>query len=45
MQEIKRGGSLNKLISRKENGLIKILIGIRRCRNSIPFLINRSREE
>lgn len=34
MQEIKRDGYLNKLISRKENGLIKILTGIRRCGKS-----------
>ena len=34
MKEIKRDSYLNKLISRKENGLIKILTGIRRCGKS-----------
>ena len=34
MEEIKRDVYLNKLISRKENGLIKIITGIRRCGKS-----------
>ena len=34
MREIKRDVYLNKLISRKENGLIKIITGIRRCGKS-----------
>ena len=34
MREIKRDIYLNKLISRKENGLIKIITGIRRCGKS-----------
>ena len=34
MKEIKRDVYLNKLISRRENGLIKIITGIRRCGKS-----------
>ena len=34
MKEIKRDIYLNKLISRKENSLIKIITGIRRCGKS-----------
>ena len=34
MKEIKRDIYLEKLISSKENGLIKILTGIRRCGKS-----------
>jgi uncharacterized protein len=34
MKEIKRDVYLNKLINRKENGLIKIITGIRRCGKS-----------
>ena len=34
MKEIKRDAYLNKLISRKENNLIKIITGIRRCGKS-----------
>lgn len=34
MQEIKRDVYLNQLIDRKENGLIKIITGIRRCGKS-----------
>ena len=34
MKEIKRDVYLNRLISRKENGLIKIITGIRRCGKS-----------
>lgn len=34
MKEIKRDVYLNKLIRRKENGLIKIITGIRRCGKS-----------
>lgn len=34
MKEIRRDVYLNKLISRKENGLIKIITGIRRCGKS-----------
>lgn len=34
MKEIKRDIYLDKLISRKENGLIKIITGIRRCGKS-----------
>lgn len=38
MKTIKRDIYLNKLISRKENGLIKIITGIRRCGKS--YLLN-----
>ena len=38
MQEIKRDKYLNKLIDRKENGLIKVVTGIRRCGKS--FLLD-----
>ena len=31
MKEIKRNIYLNKIINKKENGLIKIITGIRRC--------------
>ncbi len=34
MKEIKRDIYLNKLISRRENGLIKVITGIRRCGKS-----------
>ena len=34
MKEIKRNVYLNRLISRKENGLIKVITGIRRCGKS-----------
>lgn len=34
MQEIKRDLYLNKLINRRENGMIKIITGIRRCGKS-----------
>ncbi len=34
MKEIKRDVYLEKLINRKENGLIKIITGIRRCGKS-----------
>ena len=34
MKEIKRDIYLNRLISRKENGLIKVITGIRRCGKS-----------
>lgn len=34
MKEIKRDVYLEKLINRKENGLIKIVTGIRRCGKS-----------
>ncbi|MBP5303798.1 MAG: AAA family ATPase, partial [Clostridia bacterium] len=34
MNEIKRDIYLNKLVSRKENGLIKTITGIRRCGKS-----------
>ena len=34
MKEIKRDVYLNKLISRRENGLIKVITGIRRCGKS-----------
>ena len=34
MKEIKRDVYLNRLISRRENGLIKIVTGIRRCGKS-----------
>ena len=34
MQEIKRDRYLEKLINRRENGLIKIVTGIRRCGKS-----------
>ena len=38
MKEIKRDVYLNKLINRKENGLIKVVTGIRRCGKS--YLLN-----
>ncbi len=38
MREIKRDAYLQKLINRKENGLIKVLTGIRRCGKS--YLLN-----
>ncbi len=38
MKEIKRDIYLNRLINRKENGLIKIITGIRRCGKS--YLLN-----
>ena len=34
MKQIKRDVYLNRLISRKENGLIKVVTGIRRCGKS-----------
>ncbi len=34
MQSIKRDIYLQEIIDRKENGLIKIIIGVRRCDNS-----------
>ena len=34
MQNIRRDGYLNRLIDRKENGLIKVITGIRRCGKS-----------
>ena len=34
MREIKRDLYLNKLINRRENGMIKIITGIRRCGKS-----------
>ncbi len=34
MEEIKRNSYLNKLINRKENGMIKVITGIRRCGKS-----------
>ena len=34
MKEIKRDVYLNKLINKRENGLIKIITGIRRCGKS-----------
>lgn len=34
MKEIKRDLYLNKIINRRENGLIKIITGIRRCGKS-----------
>mgnify|MGYP003307681829 FL=1 len=34
MKIIERNDYLNKLISRKENGMIKVLTGIRRCGKS-----------
>ena len=34
MKEIKRDIYLNRLIDRKENGLIKVITGIRRCGKS-----------
>ena len=34
MKEIKRNIYLDRLISRKENGLIKVITGIRRCGKS-----------
>ena len=43
MKQIKRDVYLNRLISRKENGLIKVVTGIRRCGKSYlldPLFIN-----
>ena len=43
LKEIKRNTYLDKLISRRENGLIKIITGIRRCGKSFlldPLFIN-----
>ena len=34
MQEIKRDTYLQRLIDKKENGLIKVITGIRRCGKS-----------
>lgn len=34
MKEIARNGYLNKLINRRENGMIKVITGIRRCGKS-----------
>ena len=34
MQEIKRDAYLQRLIDKKENGLIKVITGIRRCGKS-----------
>ena len=34
MKEIKRDVYLNKIIEKRENGLIKIITGIRRCGKS-----------
>ena len=34
MKEIKREKYLNKIIDKKENGLIKVVTGIRRCGKS-----------
>ena len=34
MKEIKRDKYLNRLINKKENGLVKIVTGIRRCGKS-----------
>ena len=34
MKQIKRDNYLNQIIDRKENGLIKIITGIRRCGKS-----------
>ncbi len=34
MKPIKRERCLNELISKKENGLIKVVTGIRRCGKS-----------
>ncbi len=39
MKEIKRNVYLDKLINRKENGLIKIITGIRRCGNYVNIYI------
>ena len=38
MKEIKREKYLNKIIDKKENGLIKVVTGIRRCGKS--FLLD-----
>lgn len=52
MQEINRDKYLNKLISKRENGAIKIITGIRRCGKSYllfelfkKFLINNGMDE
>ena len=38
MMEVKRDIYLNKLIKRKQNGLVKVITGIRRCGKS--YLLN-----
>ena len=38
METIRRDGYLNKLISKKHNGLIKVVTGVRRCGK--PFLLS-----
>ena len=40
---IKRDRYLNKLIERKENGMVKVITGIRRCGKS--FLLNNIYKE
>ena len=38
MEQIKRDLYLNRLIERRENGMIKVVTGIRRCENPICCL-------
>ena len=48
LKEIKRNTYLDKLISRRENGLIKIITGIRRCGKSFlldPLFINYLKDD
>lgn len=52
METIKRNDYLNEIISRKENGLIKVITGIRRCGKSFllfelyyDYLLSQSIEE
>ena len=38
--EIKRDIYLQQLIDRKDNGMIKVITGIRRCENPTCFLLS-----
>lgn len=40
--EIKRDHYLQKIIDRKENGMIKVITGIRRCAKSYLLFNNQS---
>lgn len=42
MQEIKRDTYLQRLIDKKENGLIKVITGIRRCRQKLFAVLSLS---